>query len=106
MTLEERQALTRSIPADLAPDDVVVRHGNAMQGPSAECWYVSVRGSAVPGFYFPDVAARLRLQILAVAEAKTAYQAATTSTGSCVACGEPCGFVIACEPCISAYQLQ
>ena len=54
MSPDERLRLTRAIPPDLTPEDVVLRHGNAMQGPSDPCWYVSIRGKAVPGFYTPE----------------------------------------------------
>ena len=110
MTPEERIQITRSIPPGLTPEDVVARHGNAMQGPSDPCWYVSIRGKAVPGFYTPEDAAGLRAQILEVsefkeeyAEIKAGHMPRTNTCPFCIASSET-GDV--CAPCIEAYQLD
>lgn len=110
MSPDERLRLTRAIPPDLTPEDVVLRHGNAMQGPSDPCWYVSIRGKAVPGFYTPEDAAKLRAQILEVSEMRALFEhlAAQTpipgSTG-CPLCGDMGTDGRVCPSCIDAYQL-
>ena len=58
-------SLRYQVPAGVTATDVVVRHGNGMQSANADCWYVSVRGNVVPGFYAPHEAALLRASIIA-----------------------------------------
>jgi hypothetical protein len=110
MSPDERLRLIRSIPADLDDAEVVTRHGNAMQGPNDPCWYVSIRGKAVPGFYTPEVAARLRAQILEVSDVKTEYAAIKAGlrppSNRCPVCLVPSETGAVCAPCIEAYQLE
>ena len=109
MSPNERRQLTRDLPADLTPEEVVIRHGNGMLGPSYACWYVTVRGVLVPGYYTPDDAAVLRKQILEVSKMRAMFNRLEAQplpvTTWCPLCGalDTAGNV--CAPCVEAYQL-
>jgi hypothetical protein len=109
MTPDERLQLTRTIPPDLKPEEVVIRHGNALREPTADCWYVTVRGKLVPGHYPPDQAARLRAQILRVSEVRAAFdliESWSIPTSSwCPFCGALWAKGV-CAACVEAYQLH
>lgn len=111
MTEAEHVELTRSIPPDLTPEDVITRHGNAMQGPSDPCWMVLIRGRMVHGFYSPEDAAKLRMQILNVSRVKAEYAVFEQTRiqhplDECLFCGTPSVAPIVCALCVETYQLR
>jgi hypothetical protein len=110
MSPEERIRITRIIPPDLTAEDVVIRHGNAMRGPSDPCWYVSIHGKAVPGFYSPEDAAGLRAQILEVSNVKAEYAEIKAGlhprSHHCPFCITSSETGDVCPRCVEAYQLD
>lgn len=106
MTPNERLALTRNLPLDLLPEEVVMHHGNAVLGPNYPCWYVTVRGQLILGYYKPDDAAVLVKHILNVSRVRAQYKAqlSASQSGSCPLCSE--GDTGVCPKCVEAYQLD